>query len=271
MSLNFSKPSALLEPYIKQYWMVQNNLASGHRYSHRIVPSGLMELSFYLGSKPVVVKSKESRRSDRTLLTGQLLNFYEVEISETLDLFSITFQPQGAMRFFELPLSELSNQTIAWKEVFSGSIRQVEEQLYEANSFHERVRIADAFLYKKLMTNLDCRNFDRINNSVRKIDLTKGKVSIDKLASDACLSRKQFERNFTSGIGIPPKQFLKVVRFQHAIYQKQLSPDLNLTRLALDSGYYDQSHMINDFRTLSGNSPSEYFRNCTPYSDYFSF
>ena len=49
--------------------------------------------------------------------------------------------------------------------------------------------------------------------------------------------RKQFERIFTNGIGISPKKFLKVLRFQNAIYQKQLTPGLGLTRLAVDSGY----------------------------------
>lgn len=270
MSLLLSKPSALLSPYIKQYWMIQNSLSKGERYRHRIVPSGLMELSFYLGNQPAVIKNSKSNQLDCTMLTGQLLNHYEVEVSDDLDLFSITFQPQGAMMFLELPLSELSNQTIAFNEVFNESTGQIEEQLFFANSFQKRIKIVEEYFRRKLIANQDRRYYSRINNSIQQIDRLKGEVRIDELAANACLSRKQFERIFTNGIGISPKQFLKVLRFQNAIYQKELTPELSLTRLAVDSGYYDQSHMINDFKTLSGMAPLEFFRNCSPFSDYFS-
>jgi len=64
---------------------------------------------------------------------------------------------------------------------------------------------------------------------------------------------------------------MKVVRFQSALHHKSQHPDLSLTNLALDCGYFDQSHMIRDFKQLSGMRPSQYFSDCQPVSDYFSF
>jgi AraC-like DNA-binding protein len=66
-----------------------------------------------------------------------------------------------------------------------------------------------------------------------------------------------------------PRQFLKTVRFQHALHTRFKQQSLSLTQLAFDCGYYDQSHMINDFKKLSGYTPGEYFACCEPYSDYF--
>ena len=110
----------------------------------------------------------------------------------------------------------------------------------------------------------------RIDDSIRNINQTLGKISIEELSSRACLSRKQYERIFTDNIGISPKRFLRIVRFQNVIFQKQMRQNSNLTTLAYDCGYFDQSHMINDFKILSGKTPSQYFREGEVISDYFS-
>jgi transcriptional regulator GlxA family with amidase domain len=112
-------------------------------------------------------------------------------------------------------------------------------------------------------------NFERINQSLKMINRTKGFVDISFLASEACLSRKQFERTFLNLIGTAPRQFLKVVRFQNAINEKSKNKKISLTNLTYCCGYYDQSHMVNDFNKLSGMSPKQYFNECEPYSDYF--
>jgi transcriptional regulator GlxA family with amidase domain len=110
---------------------------------------------------------------------------------------------------------------------------------------------------------------DRIQYSISAINAAKGAVSIKELCSWACLGRRQFERMFTGYVGAAPKQFLKTVRFQNSLRIKQSNLAMNLTELAHSSGYYDQPHMIRDYRLLAGITPSEYFNQCEPYSDYF--
>ena len=73
-------PSPILSQYIKQYWGIENCVSSGQEYLQRIVPSGLIELSFYLVDKPKVLDSKHDF-SENTVLTGQLKGYYEVEIT----------------------------------------------------------------------------------------------------------------------------------------------------------------------------------------------
>jgi AraC-like DNA-binding protein len=63
---------------------------------------------------------------------------------------------------------------------------------------------------------------------------------------------------------------MRIVRFQYALHYKWQYPQTKLTGLAYDCGFYDQSHMINEFRDLSGKTPKQYFAECEPYSDYFS-
>jgi AraC-like DNA-binding protein len=83
------------------------------------------------------------------------------------------------------------------------------------------------------------------------------------------LCRKQFERIFSEHIGISPKQYLKIIRFQFAIFQKQQNANMNLLDVSFKSGYYDQSHFINDFKSLSGLTPKQYFSKNEACSDFF--
>jgi len=110
----------------------------------------------------------------------------------------------------------------------------------------------------------------RIADSINLVNKSRGLIQIDDLASRACLGRKQYERTFKQHIGTSPKQFLKTVRFQNALHKRQIIAQTDLGELAFMCGYYDQAHMTNEFRSLSGMTPKQFFRDCDPFSDYFS-
>lgn len=91
-----------------------------------------------------------------------------------------------------------------------------------------------------------------------------------QLADVACLSNKQFGRVFAEYVGATPKEFLRIVRIQRALYTLQCQPGISFAQLAYECGFFDQSHMIKEFKLFSGYTPAEYLAVCAPYSDYFS-
>lgn len=268
MNFKITKPSAFLSQYVKHYWSMENCTPRGEAYAHRIVPSGLFELIFYLNDRPQTTDPRKSM-SDSLLVTGQLKYFYDLEISGSLSLFSINFHPHGLAMILDLPLKELFDQTVPLRHLIKDTVNKLEDELAGTESHEKRSLIAEEFLMARIQENESKTNYDRIRHSINQINDARGILDIDSLASDAFLSRKQFERTFSDIIGATPKQFLKVVRFQNAIYEKSINADLSLTELAHKCGYFDQSHMINDFRKLSGATPKQFFRDCEPFSDYF--
>lgn len=136
--------------------------------------------------------------------------------------------------------------------------------------FMSKVRLIEEFLMNQLAQKENAFGQKRLKDSLDLINRSKGIVDVKALASCACWSRKQYERNFQEVVGTSPKQFMRIVRFQHAIHYKGQHPQTKLTGLAYDCGFYDQSHMINEFRDLSGRTPKQYFAECEPFSDYFS-
>lgn len=227
-----------------------------------------MELVFYLCNKP---KSLDEKKLflENTVLSGQQKGFYDIVISGNLSMFSISFQPYGARFFFDIPSNELFDQNIPLKYLIKDKADELECRLYESKSFEEKVLIVENFLLNQLQKVSKGYEKNRIINSIALIDQNCGLINIETIASFACLSRKQYERTFADYIGSSPKQFLRIVRFQNTLREKQKNRNINLTELAYNCGFFDQSHMINEFKLISGKTPTHYFEDCEPCSDYF--
>ncbi len=247
---------------------MENSLPAGVEHIQRIVPNGLCDLIFYLKDRPESTR-KNNSIVDSSLVSGQNNNYYDLKVTGDLSLFSILFQPHGLSVFFDIPLIELLNQNVPLRYLLKDSVDKLEEKLFEAGGFEERIKIVESFLLQRIQKSKKKYNFNRIENCIHLINQAKGKITINELASNACYSRKQFERVFSGFTGISPKRFLKIVRFQNTIYEKAVKPATNITELTYLCGYYDQSHMTNDFSKLSGMTPKQYFADCEPFSDYF--
>jgi len=268
MEYCIARPSFPLSKFIKHYWTIENCIPYPGKHTQRIVPNGLLEIMFYLGDKPV---SADPTRSinENFIVTGHLREFYDINVSGKLSLISVLFKPHGLSVFFDIPLNEIYNQNVPFRYIFKHDAFELENKLCGSNSFAERIRIIEAYLLQILNKRVKKYDFDRIERSIHLINRSRGVISIDHLASEVCYSRKQFERVFALYVGTSPKQFLKTIRFQNSINEKSRNMSANLTDLTYQCGYYDQSHMINDFQKLAGMSPKQYFNECEPYSDYF--
>jgi AraC-like DNA-binding protein len=268
VSYYLSKPSQFLSQYVKHYWAIEDCVPKEEKHIQRIVPNGLIELMFYLGDRPTSLNENKNI-AENTILSGQQKGYYDIVVSGKLSLFSISFQPYGAKVFFNTPSNELFDQNIPLKYLLKDNVDRLECELYETDSFGKRVSLVEGFLCNQLRNSAKEYEINRIRKSVALINNSFGLIDIESLSSFACLSRKQYERTFAEYIGASPKQFLRIVRFQNTLYKKEKNRNIHLTELAYNCGYYDQSHMINDYKLLTGITPSQYFSECDSHSDYF--
>ena len=268
MSFHLSKPSYPLSLFVKQYWAIDDCAPENQPHIQRLVPTGLIDLMFYIGTRPTSLDNNRSI-SENSIVSGQLKDYYDISISEQLSMFSIVFQPYGAKLFFNIPSNEFFDQNVPLKYLVKDAVSELETKLYMSVTFEERVAVVEDFLMMQLKRNYNEFEMKRIVHSISMINNARGVISIDTLSSESCLSRKQFERSFSNYIGSSPKQFLRTVRFQNTLFVKQMNKEMPLTQLAYACGYYDQSHMINDYKQISGITPTQYFAECEPFSDYF--
>ncbi|MCC8155373.1 MAG: helix-turn-helix domain-containing protein [Tannerellaceae bacterium] len=143
----------------------------------------------------------------------------------------------------------------------------MEEELYLASRDH-RLTLLETYFIKALAEN---RLFN-IQRLIPSIDLLKKETetTLSSMAEISCLSPKQYKRIFQEYIGVNPKEFIRIQRFQRALYLLHTQSYHQLQHVAFDCGYYDLSHMNKEFKIFSGYTPGEYLNHCKPYSDYFS-
>ncbi|MBC8182114.1 hypothetical protein H8E88_13445 [candidate division KSB1 bacterium] len=184
MGINIASPSKLLKPYIKQYWSIENVVPNGEQYVQRIIPSGLSELLIYLSPRPKITDNTKSL-SENLILSGHQKEYYDILIEGNLLVFSVVFQPQGLMQFFNFPLTEIYNQNVPLKYLNKKLGQDLEQKMLEANSFQKRVQLIEVFLMDLLKENKNRIEFKRINYVVKLIKKTQGDVNINFLASEA--------------------------------------------------------------------------------------
>lgn len=266
MQYQIIRPTQLLQAYIKHYWYMEIDATSVTAQPQRLVPNACMELTFQFADCLQMLGAQSPE--DRVLLCGQKTGYADILPTGKVQMLSVMFYPHGARMFFKLPMSELHNLSVSLETLWGAEARELEERLQELPLLADKIMLLEAYLIKHLIQ-INNPSILRLEQNLRLINGQTANIQIDKLASEACLSRKQFERLFKEFIGVSPKQFLKTVRFQYSLYLQQNKQAESITDLAIQSGYYDQAHMINDYKNLSGITPKQYFSDCDVVSDYF--
>jgi AraC-like DNA-binding protein len=166
----------------------------------------------------------------------------------------VGFQPGGLHRLLGIPMHHLLRpEAFDAGELLGPEVYLVNEQLREATTYSQMQSIVERFLLKKQNALKQRLPIDQVLPLLIKYG---GLLPIDKLAGLACLSTRQFERTFKDRVGVSPKFFSRLVRFANAWVQKESSPQANWTEIAHACGYYDQMHLIRDFKEFAGANPS---------------
>ncbi len=177
----------------------------------------------------------------------------QLRLQGTIECFVILFQPTGLHRLFSIPMHELADRDYEAHSVLGAFVSQLEQRLGECRSFGERAQVANQFLLRRC---LDVRGCEGVSAAANQTLLGGGNVRIATLANHAGLSIRQFERDFIEQVGIRPKLFARIVRFEAALDSKARSSTKSWTEVAHEWGYYDQMHMVHDFEDFTGETPT---------------
>jgi len=215
-------------------------------------------LEFYLKQR-YLVRSCETGTRDmapRAVVVGPCTyRRVELELHGRFDVFTVHFQPAGFHQLFGVPMLELTDQAYEAGSVVGPMVSEIEQRLAEASSFGERVDVVTAFLLQRAAG----KSPDAVAIAASQLLDDRGGLRISEAAAGAGLSVRQFERKFCEQVGVGPKQYAQIVRFHAALHAKCATAKCTWTDIAHEVGYYDQMHLVHDFRRFSGESPTHYF------------
>jgi AraC-like DNA-binding protein len=167
----------------------------------------------------------------------------------------VSLTPPGAYALLGFPMHELAGRTVALDAVLGKRWERLPEQLAELDDWTERFELLDATLACRLENPRPAS--PGVLWAWRRLSQTDGHVPIGELARELGWSRKRLAARFREEVGLPPKSLARLLRFERA--KALLGDDRpSLTQLALECGYYDQSHLSNEFRRIAGTTPAAY-------------
>lgn len=187
-----------------------------------------------------------------------------VESSRTIACIQINLRPLAARRIFAVSMGELVNRSVPLDELVGPAGSRLVERLGNAGSWSERFDEVDAFLYDRLHRGPEPA--DGVRWAWSRLREARGDVRISVLAHEIGWSHKHLIRRFQLDLGLGPKSAARVVRFQEFLRRLDDASHgaVRWSDIALSCGYYDQAHLIRDFRALAGISPTEYVASRIP-------
>lgn len=252
------KPTGILSKYINNYFIVETDNSKDYLPKERVYPCGYATLVFHYGTPSIFQKKNSSKYIEPNLvICGQQTSYYDLSLSGKTGMILIVFRPHGVKSFFNFPINELLNENLSLHDLINNETIELEDKLFNSLNSRQRITHLESFLIKRLIPNDE---FERVEYALEIIENSKGQIKAQDIAHEVCLGIKQFERTFSKYVGVNPKKYASIVRFQNVIQMKRKHDNSSMFQLAIDNGYYDQSHFIHEFKSLTGFTPKAFFK-----------
>jgi AraC-like DNA-binding protein len=248
------RPHPLLRDVIDYLWLLSD--APGHA-KERIVPSGTLELVINLREDAIRIYDRTKPSVCRTfpgiVVSGAYTDFFVIDTAEHALMMGVHFKPGGAMPFLGARADELTDRHVDVESLWGASAKELRERLCAATTHQHCFRILETALLDRTRSPLKHR--DEVQMALACFE---NGAKVGDVADRIGLSHRHFIDLFTAEVGMTPKVFCRVRRFQRALSALGPRDPPDWANLASRCGYFDQSHLIRDFVAFSGFGPTEF-------------
>lgn len=257
--MNIYQPREELRTVVRYYWVLESN----EPFSILTFPIGCPQIIFHRKT-PLYIPELDKNQSNFTI-SGQVNFPAHIQSDGRLEMIVAVFYPHTIRMAIDTPPSSFYNMEISGYDIENCKLNEVAQAIFDSEDHNECIAILEKYLLSKIKP---CLNISRIGESIKAL-FNVPSMTVGSLADIACLSKRQYERIFSETVGMNPKEYARVVRFQKALWLMQ-NGEQNYAGIAADCGFSDQSHFIRDFKAMSGHTPRTLCQYCHPYSDLFT-
>ena len=242
-----------LDALVRCFWFL-----SGEGFGREpqvVVPDGRLEIILHLADPFYRVDADSGEHvQSRALLSGQLTAPVTLRAGAVTDIVGIRFRTAAAKAVLALPLSELTDRV----ESLGAIVPRLARSLFAAAERH-RTPSARAAALSQVLARFVTRTPDALATAViRSLDASEA-PNVGLIADRFGVTARTLERKVRESTGLSPNVMRRVLRFRRAFRMLDSAPPGTWTRVALRAGYFDQAHLIRDFRQFAGAPPTEFF------------
>jgi len=251
-------PSAPLSRFVDMFWFYSGQ-GPAHR-RERVLPDGTTELVINLDD----VARKRFDRHDprryqsvrRAWISGAQPEFMLIDVLPRATMIGVHFKAGGLAPFVKMPVAELSGELVELDVLWGGAADDLRDALLEAPTVETKFALLESLLVQRVRRPLPLA--PTMEAAVRWFTDDPTGPTMEAVAERLGMSHKHFIHRFRAEVGLGPKRFCRIRRFQRALGDIQARREVDWTDVACASGYYDQAHLIHDFRAFSGLTPAVY-------------
>ena len=248
-------PQPPLSAFVEAIWSMTNGSATPSR--ERICPDGTMALVVHLTDRNLTFFDGGNRQSVRVpLLAGPYSKSFLVDRSEFTAVLGVRFKPGAGRVFFPVPPYELHNIDVALGDLDPQEAVRLMDELLSACTLSAKFRMLERYLAGKIPSGL--LPHPAVEHAIQEFLKVPGVRAIAAVQSETGFSHTRFNQIFREHVGLTPKLFCRIRRFQSVLRQIESGLPVNWADVAAGCGYFDQAHLIHDFRAFSGITPVAY-------------
>ena len=265
MQYHYLPPPEPLKNYVRFFWILQNNGLSQGLQTFTTMADGCPGLIFQkTENQPFYQNSKVL---PATFLYGQSTSHAQMALGRSTTI-GIYFYPHAFPSVFGFSADELTNTCLNTEELTAGRELYLTEQLQQATSLTQQIELLSAYLLFQISRHNRLSDAS-VKAAVTQIIKTKGTIPVKDLQKSLRLTERSLERKFKQNVGISPKMFSRICRFQAALGQLRNQNHFKLSDIAYENQYADQSHFIREFKEFAGLTPYQFQKQ--PDSDLIRF
>jgi AraC-like DNA-binding protein len=248
-------PHPLLRHCVESYLIVSVDQSEDGYIENSFLPHTTQSLVIALKPDNRVYDCVHSEFTAPHFIVGPNDEPCHVRLYPGLENMVVIFKPGGLFKIFHLPAHCFNNRSRDAKEFLGNQIQEISNQLGETD-LSEKIDFLDNWLISHLQKQK--RTDPNVDEAIRLIERSKGNMSIRELELLTFTTKRTLERRFLEQVGLHPKTFSRIVRFNGVIRFVESNLNIQWRQLAEAFGYYDQSHLIHEFKSLTGGLPKDY-------------
>lgn len=262
-------PQTPLNRFVDLFWLY-DGYSPGPHSKERLMPDGSIELVINLKQDEARIYDRENldqyTRLPGALLCGPHSSFFVIDTAQQASVIGIHFKPGGAFPFFKMPAGELHNLHVSLEDLWGYEAGLLRERLLEVQTPEKKFQVLEECLLAQAFKPLERhRAVDCALGLFRNIHTAP---AMTDLADHIGISPRRFIQLFSNEVGLTPKLFARVRRFQQVLQQIRAGADFSWADMAMSCGYFDQAHFIHDFKEFSGINPTTYLAQKTEHLNH---
>jgi AraC-like DNA-binding protein len=256
------EPPEELKSIVECYWIVDGDDPT--RVQQKIIPDGFPEIIFHFGDPYRIKLNDHWELQSRSLIAGQITKYFYLENTGVSDMLGIKLKPTALTRLFNVSMDSLSDKVVDLLQLGDDTLSGLDRLVRESGTRNDQISRINRYLGEVRQYPSD----PTLERAIESILARYGNCTVGQLCEVTNITERQLQRIFKKHVGLSPKFYSRIVRFSY-IFQLVQGKKMSWSDVSLEAGFYDQPHFIKNFKTFTGEDPTDYFFDDSTLANFF--